>query len=177
MKMSRHWAMPNKNTFSIPVIREFVDSYLVNAAVSADPFSRDSHLTTYTNDMNEDTTAENHVEANIFLADIYNGGHVVDLVIFDPPYSPRQISECYSAMGLAASQSDTQSKTWSTWKTSISKIVPIDGIVLSFGWNTVGMGKKHGFEIVEIMMVCHGGQHNDTICIAEKRIAKQDNLI
>lgn len=45
-----------------------------------------------------------------------------------------------------------------------------DAIVLSFGWNTVGMGKKRGFEIIEIMLVCHGGAHNDTICIAERRI-------
>jgi hypothetical protein len=45
-----------------------------------------------------------------------------------------------------------------------------NGIVLSFGWNTVGMGKKRGFEILEIMLVCHGGAHNDTICMAERRI-------
>lgn len=44
-----------------------------------------------------------------------------------------------------------------------------DAIVLSFGWNTVGMGKNRGFEIIEIMLVCHGGAHNDTICLAEKR--------
>ncbi len=55
-------------------------------------------------------------------------------------------------------------------------IVPVlteDAIVLSFGWNSVGMGKKHGFEIIEIMLCCHGGAHNDTICIAERRLPLQ----
>jgi hypothetical protein len=31
------------------------------------------------------------------------------------------------------------------------------------------MGKKYGMEIIEMMNVCHGGAHNDTICIAEKQ--------
>ena len=36
---------------------------------------------------------------------------------------------------------------------------------LSFGWNSAGMGK--GWKIEEIMLVAHGGAHNDTICMAE----------
>jgi hypothetical protein len=43
------------------------------------------------------------------------------------------------------------------------------GIILSFGWNTVGMGKSRGYEIREILLVCHGGAHNDTICMAERK--------
>jgi hypothetical protein len=31
------------------------------------------------------------------------------------------------------------------------------------------MGKKHGFEIIEVMLVAHGGAHNDTICMAERK--------
>lgn len=65
---------------------------------------------------------------------------------------------------------DTQSKSWSDWKNAISNIITENGIVLSFGWNTVGMGKTRGFEIIEILMVCHGGMHNDTICLAETHL-------
>lgn len=64
---------------------------------------------------------------------------------------------------------DTQASSWSNWKNQISQLITNDGIVLSFGWNTVGMGKNRKFEIIEILMVCHGGMHNDTICLAEKR--------
>ena len=42
-------------------------------------------------------------------------------------------------------------------------------IVLSFGWNSAGMGKWSGFEQIELLLVCHGGAHNDTICLAERR--------
>ena len=35
------------------------------------------------------------------------------------------------------------------------------------GWNSGGIRKKYGFEIVEILMVAHGGWHNDTIVTVE----------
>lgn len=47
------------------------------------------------------------------------------------------------------------------------RVTEVGGEVLSFGWNSVGMGKSRGFEIVEIMLVSHGGMHNDTIYVRE----------
>jgi hypothetical protein len=40
-------------------------------------------------------------------------------------------------------------------------------IALSFGWSSVGFGKNRGWRMIEILLVCHGGAHNDTICVAE----------
>lgn len=173
MKINRVWAMPSSNTFDIKPIGNFVKSYLQQTKISVDPFSRNKKWTTFTNDLNPNTDAEYHLEALTFLNNLQNKNILADVVIFDPPYSPRQISECYQQIGRTVTMKDTQGKSWSNWKTAISKIVPINGIVLSFGWNTVGMGKKHGFEIIEILLVCHGGMHNDTICMAEKRISMQ----
>ena len=34
-------------------------------------------------------------------------------------------------------------------------------------WNSGGIGKKLGFEAQEILMVHHGGWHNDTIVTVE----------
>lgn len=39
-------------------------------------------------------------------------------------------------------------------------------VVLSFGWNSAGMGKD--FETLELLLVAHGGAHNDTICLAQR---------
>lgn len=44
-----------------------------------------------------------------------------------------------------------------------------NGICLSFGWNTNGVGKKREFEIIEILVVAHGGSKNDTLCTVEKK--------
>lgn len=176
MLISRKWAMPSSDTFDVPPIGEFVKSYLRQSKVSVDPFARNKRWATYTNDLNPNTGAEHHMEALEFLEMLRDNGVVADLVIFDPPYSPRQLAECYEQIGKAATMQDTQSKSWSDWKNTIAEIVPVGGLVLSFGWNTVGMGKKHNFEIVEILMVCHGGVHNDTICMVEKKVAIQSDM-
>ena len=59
---------------------------------------------------------------------------------------------------------------FSDLKNEISRITKPGGYVLSFGWNTVGMGKTRGFKIEEILLVCHGGIHNDTICVKEVKL-------
>ena len=42
--------------------------------------------------------------------------------------------------------------------------------MITFGWNSGGIGKKYGFEIKKILLVAHGGWHNDTICTLEIKI-------
>lgn len=85
--------------------------------------------------------------------------------------SPRQISECYKALGKTVGMKDTQSAVM--YQQVRNAVIPLcnnNAIVLSFGWNSVGMGKKNGFKQLEIMLVSHGGAHNDTICLAEQAI-------
>ena len=176
MNISRKWSMPSSDTFDVPCIGEFVKSYLRNAKVSADPFARNKRWATYTNDLNPATAAENHTDALEFLEMLRDTGVMADLVIFDPPYSPRQLAECYEQVGRASTMQDMQANSWTNWKNSISDIVPVGGVVLSFGWNSVGMGRKHSFEIIEILMVCHGGMHNDTICVAERKLSHQPDM-
>lgn len=167
---SREWAMPSADTFSIKPIGEFVKRYILDG-VSVDPFARNCKLATVTNDINPNTSADYHMDAIEFLDMYSTGGARADVVILDMPYSPRQISECYQELGRKVTMADTQSgNLYRRVRDAVMPTLKPDGIVLSFGWNTVGMGKKRGFEIVEIMLVCHGGAHNDTVCMAERRV-------
>lgn len=110
------------------------------------------------------------MDAEKFLLLLAERSVAADLVIFDPPYSPRQISECYKSVGLEVGMKETQSALlYQRVRNAMMPVLTMDAVVLSFGWNTVGMGRKHGFEIIEIMLCCHGGAHNDTICMAERR--------
>lgn len=171
MEMSRVWAMPNHNTFEIKPIRRFVEKYLANSRASIDPFARNSQLATVTNDLNPATSATYHLTAKDFLTLLWNRKVYPDLVIMDPPYNLSQLKQCYQDVGREFAQWDAQyGASWIEERDIIKEILTNDGVVLTFGWNTNGMGKARGFEIVEIMLVSHGGQHNDTICIAEKRI-------
>lgn len=170
MKFSRVWAMPNSDTFSVPPIGEMVKRYLANAKVSCDPFARNNRWATHTNDLNPKTQAEHHMDAEDFLKMLTEKGVKCDLAILDPPYSPRQISECYKEAGITCGMKESQnSALYSRVKSALAKVLDEEATVLSFGWNSTGMGIKHGFEQIEIMLCCHGGAHNDTICLAERR--------
>lgn len=169
--------MPSADTFSVPAIGCFVKRYLLKSKISIDPFARNSRLATYRNDLNSETAAQYHMEAMDFLNMMKQDGVKADLVIFDPPYSARQVAECYAHIGRKTTMQDTQSKSWTDWKAAIAPLVVENGIVLSFGWNTNGMGKKHGFNPIEYMIVDHGGMHNATLCLAELKNRNQANFI
>lgn len=176
MKISRDWASPSSDTFDVPPIAGFVRKYLMKSKVSIDPFARNKRWATYTNDLNPETAAESHIDAEAFLRQIAEKSVKADLVIFDPPYSPRQIAECYANVGKTVTMEDTQNCVlYSRVRSAIPAVLADDGIVLSFGWNSNGMGKKHGMEIIEILIVAHGAAHNDTICMAEQRLPKQQS--
>ncbi len=171
MKFSRTWAMPNADTFSVEPIGEFVWKYLSKSKVSVDPFARNKRWATHTNDLSPNTTADHHLDAEDFLKLMKSKAVVADLAIFDPPYSPRQISECYQSVGRPVGMKGTQSALlYQRVRDALAPMMGPESLVLSFGWNSVGMGKKHGFEQIEIMLCCHGGAHNDTICLAERRL-------
>ena len=174
MKFSRQWAMPSADTFSVAPIRDFVKRYVVGTVV--DPFARNSDLATeYSNDLNPKTSAKFHMQADEFLSLIAGKGVIADTIILDPPYSPRQISVCYQESGLKVGMIDTQNALlYKSVRQEARRLCKQGTVVLSFGWNSTGMGE--GFELEEIMLVCHGGAHNDTICIAERMTQEQIGL-
>lgn len=173
MTMRRVWQMPSADTFDIPAIGALVKKYLTG--VSVDPFARNKRWATHTNDLNPDTQAEHHMQAVDFLNMLADRGVQADVVIFDPPYSPRQIMECYDAIGLETNREATQTaRLYANCRKAIRRLSRQGTRVLSFGWNSAGMGP--GFALEELLLVCHGGAHNDTICVVERMTETQDEL-
>ena len=84
--------------------------------------------------------------------------------------SPRQVSECYKNLGQTVNMETTQASYWSKQKAEIGRLVKQGGYVVTCSWNSGGIGKKYGFEIVEILLVAHGGWHNDTIVVVERKV-------
>lgn len=169
--------MPNADTFSVPPIGAFVHKYLRASKVSIDPFSRNKRWCTHTNDLNPNTEAENHMEAEEFLVMLAKGGVCADLVVIDPPYSPRQVKECYDGIGIKMKQTDALlGYTRKRLKKAICAVTTKDSVVLWFGWNSTGMGRTTGFDLIEILLCCHGSDHNDTICTAERRLPPEPDL-
>ena len=163
--MSRAWAMPTRDTFSCPPITALVKKHLIG--VSVDPFARNNAWATFRNDLDPSTASEYHMDAEAFLDLLASRGVVADCILIDPPYSPRQISECYSSIGLKPTRQDTQNAAlYARVRRAARKLCKAGTKVLSFGWNSAGMGE--GFDTLEILLVAHGGAHNDTICLVQE---------
>jgi hypothetical protein len=168
IKFNRIWAMPNKHTFQIKPIKELLERYITPFDEVVDPFANNSKWGSITNDLDPQYDTDYHMDAYDFLHMLNDNS--VDVVLYDAPYSPRQVSESYKKLDMAVNMQTTQASYWSRQKKEIARIVKKDGIVISFGWNSGGIGKKLGFEIEEILLVPHGGAHNDTIVTVERKI-------
>lgn len=175
VQLDYFWHMPAADTFDIEPFGETVKAYLAQSKISVDPFARNKRWATYTNDLNPDTAAEYHMDALDFLNSLYDQGVSADLVLFDPPYSYHQMMEVYAGVGRKISGRESQ-HFYGDVRDAIDRIVSPNGVVLSFGWNSIGMGKGRGYKKERIILVCHGRAHNDTICTVDRKIGYQFGL-
>ena len=158
--------MPSKHTFLIKPIAELVSRYVGDGIGWIDPFAGENSPAEITNDMNPNKPAKFHLHAKDFaeqLTGTYEG------CLFDPPYSLRQVKECYDEIGVKLFQEDTQRFPQNV-KELIAPKIKLNGYVLTFGWNSQGFGKNLGFEMIEVLLVPHGRSHNDTIITVERKI-------
>jgi DNA modification methylase len=142
--------------------------------LSIDPFANTSKLAKITNDLNPDYDTDYHLDATDFLKTFESNS--VDFIFYDPPYSLRQVSEVYKSVGIEVTMETTQS----SWRTKhineIARVLKPNGIVMCFGWNSSGVGRDRGFELLEILLVPHGGSHNDTIVTVERKFQQTLSL-
>ena len=165
MIINRVWAMPNKWTFTIKPIAELLSRYVGDGKGWIDPFAGMTSPAEFTNDLSPFSPSTYHLEAEQFCKELkgtYKG------ILFDPPYSYRQISECYKGVGLKASQLDTSNQFYNRVKNAACD--KVQNYAISFGWSSNGFGKNRGFEIIEILLIAHGEHHNDTIVTVERKV-------
>ena len=161
------FVMPSHETFSMKPIRELLESKVPKEGLGIDPFARRRHgFATVYNDANPDCDVDYHEDAIDFLRRYEDDS--VDWVLYDPPYSLRQLKECYDGVGRAMTQHESQ-KFFSDIKKEIVRILRPGGIVISFGWNSGGVGQKALFERLVYMSLYHGGVHNNTIVTVDRK--------
>jgi hypothetical protein len=165
---NRTWAMPNKLTFTIKPIRELVEKYVRESEVIIDPFANQSSYGTITNDLNPKFKTDYNLDALSFLRKMKTAS--ADLVLFDPPYSITQAAECYNSFGKEKlERSVSNMGYWGDCKNEVARILKPSGIALICGWSSNGVGINRGFEMIEILLVPHGGSKNDTIVTVERK--------
>jgi len=158
--------MPNKWTFQIKPIAKLLKEE-ITPGFWVDPYAGQSSPATITNDLHPDSKADEHLDALDFLTKLqfeYDG------VLFDPPYSLRQLKECYDSIGIKPDPEIFRADYISKQKDIISRIIKPNGKAICFGWNSIGLGKNRGFKLERILLVAHGRSHNDTIVTVERKM-------
>jgi hypothetical protein len=179
------FSMPNRETFKIPAVSDLLAHYLDDAfilfnreweereSIICDPFARNSQWGTHRNDLNPETLAHHHMKADDYLEMMIEkkGEGWADAVLLDPPYSPRQVKECYSGLGLDVTSEDTRtSQTMSKVRELAARTVRHGGLIISFGWDANGCGKKNGMVVTHQFTLPHGSVLRATQIILERKV-------
>ena len=148
IKIERHWCMPSHKTFTIKPFKDLIVAELGSNYIDPFPYPFKQDAIDYLKTIPDNSA---------------------DHLVFDPPYSQRQLKEKYHSNGISL-EHPMNNSYWSNCRKEISRIVKSTGKVISFGWNSNGIGIKYGFKITRIVLVAHGSQHNDTIATVEVKI-------
>src|SRR3990170_8939697 len=121
MKIERVWAMGNHRTFEIPPIKKLIEEERI-PGVTIEPFP---------------------FHSNVDVFDLLRGieDNSVDFALVDPPYTKRQVSEHYKEMGIAINGWHTSSGWTAKVKFEVGRVMKIGGKVITFGYNSSGIGK------------------------------------
>jgi len=148
IRFERYWAMPNHKTFEIKPIKDLISQELGDNYIDPFPYPFKQDAIDYMKSFKDAS---------------------IDKLVFDPPYSEHQLKEKYQNNGIALNNK-LDNSYWSKCKKEIGRIMKINGKVISFGWNTNGVGKNNGFEKTKIVIIAHGSQHNDTLATVEVKV-------
>lgn len=168
MRITRIWAMPNKWTFTIKPIKELIERYVGDGEGWIDPFAGFNSPAEFTNDMNTKTPTRSHIEALPYLLSYED--EQMEGSIYDPPYSPAQMKWCYNFGTNLVKRNTEFNKYLSKCRKELVRVTRVCGCLICCGWNSGGIGKKYGLELIEILLVPHGANRNDTIVTVERKI-------
>jgi len=86
-----------------------------------------------------------------------------DMIVLDPPFSHFQARATYKLDGK-------KHIIMTIVRESCDKLLRPQGKIITFGFNSVGMGKKRGYKKRELHIFCHGGNRNDTMMLVEQKV-------
>jgi hypothetical protein len=156
--IERIFEMPRSWTFQMPKLRKWMEDRIEGHTLNLfGGITRLKGDVVY-NDLNPDLPAD--LRRDAYDLNQWADSHArFDTVIFDPPYSAFQAVRTY---GRKRAQEVTHARD------VVEYVLKPGGRVISFGFNTTGMGMSRGYEKEAILIVNCGGSHNDYLCMSER---------
>ena len=146
---------PKRWTFEQPKLREWVENWCDGRVLNL--FAGKTRLSIDELRVDIDPSVNPDISMDAFEF-VSTTEERFNTVILDPPYNIRKAREKYGGR-------------WIGKLTKIKNILPRvlqdGGKVISLGYDSTGMSRSRGFEKIAICLICHSGDHNDTIGIVE----------
>lgn len=150
---------PARWTFEQPKLRAWVESWCEGSTLNLFAGKTRLNINETRVDISNEFRPDHLMDAYEFIG---KATREFETVILDPPYNLRKSREKYGDGRYIGSLQKIKNK--------LPPLLPIGGRVIHLGYDSVGLGNKRGFEKMAICLVCHGGDHNDTICLVERKI-------
>lgn len=151
----------NKYTFNSPKILQWVNSNCVELTLNLFAGRTKLSIKEIRVDMSNEFNPDYVMDAYDFVLKAGKEKMKFNTIVLDPPYAYRKAIELYNG---------NYSSKFKLINDIIPNILNKNGNVISFGYHSVNLGKKRGFETTEICLINHGGAQHDTIAIIEERI-------
>lgn len=149
---------PKKYTFEQQKLKLWTEKWCKGRVLNLFAGKTKLNVDEFRVDINKKMIADYYGDAYEF---VLNTNKKFDTIILDPPYNLRKSREKYEGKYIGS---------FTKIKNKISRILNAKGRVINFGYSSVGMSKKRGFKKIAICLVCHSGDHNDTICVVEEKL-------
>jgi hypothetical protein len=151
---------PKRYTFEQPRLKEWTERWCKGKVLNLFAGKTKLNCDEYRVDMDPEMNPDYLGDAYGFVKDTRMK---FDTVVFDPPYNLRKSREKYEGRYIGS-------------LTKIKNVLPgimnHDAHIISFGYDTVGMSRSRGFDKIAVCIVCHNGDHNDTLCLVERKVMR-----
>lgn len=147
---------PRRFTFEQPQLKKWVERWCKGKTLNLFAGKTILFCDEFRVDINKEMKADWYGDAYKFVK---TTKMKFDTIILDPPYNLRKAREKYQGKYIGL---------FTKLKNILIKIINENGRVISFGYDTTGMGKIRGFEKIAMCVVNHSGDHNDTLCLVEE---------
>ncbi len=146
-----------RHIFSVRPIRKWVEDHCEGSVLNLFAGKTRLDVDEIRNDADRDADADFHMDAFEFL-DKWQGGPF-DTILLDPISAIRKNGD---------TDGSRVTSSFRRLKDAIVKHLKPAGKVITFGYQTIVMGKGRGFELEKIGVFSHGGAVHDTIASVER---------
>ena len=158
---------PKRYTFEQPQLKKWVEDNCEGRVLNLFAGKTKLNVDEVRVDIDKNVDADYYMDAHDYVVKCVTEKTEYNTVILDPPYNVRKSREKYEGRYIGK---------LTKIKNLLPQILAVGGVVITLGYDTVGMSASRSFTKEAICVVCHGGDHNDTLCLKERMCGVQTNI-